>query len=102
MTLVIAAREAVRPSPTAGPRTSLLPIQIDANVGLASSAFWTCVFPLRKRLVSVFVAGVAADVGSSEVAPGTATLFKICGAGAVRASQIVGRCAAVTVAPACV
>src|SRR5436853_4419900 len=67
----------VPPPLTAGPSTSLLPIQIETNVGWASRAFWTCVLPPRTSVVSVFEALVDAVIGSSDVAPGTATLLRM-------------------------
>src|SRR4051794_26198304 len=51
-------------------RTSLLPIQIDAKVGFARSACWTCDLPLRMIWVSVFDATVEVELGSSTRAPG--------------------------------
>src|SRR5437773_203576 len=111
LTVFCSVGSRTRMSPTGAGRAPLAPPGPQATIaGCAPVRIWNvrnvlirdvAPAPVERQLASSVVV-VAADVGSSEVAPGTATLFKICGAGAVRASQIVGRCAAVTVAPACV
>ena len=55
--------------------TSLFPIQIDANVGFACSARWSCVRPPRMNVVSAFEFADVSAVGSTDAAPGTATLL---------------------------
>src|SRR5687768_2828435 len=94
---------------TAGPSTSLLPIQIETKVGFAKLARSTCVMPPRISAVSVFdvVVGdavVPLAVGSCTRAPGTPTLLRMSTLNAgSRRSQIVGRAVAETpVGPACV
>src|SRR5258708_36238862 len=57
--------------------TSLLPIQADTNVGLASRARCTCDLPPRTNVVSAFDATVVLLTGASTRAPGTATLFRM-------------------------
>src|SRR5690242_1818055 len=61
--------------PAAAGSTSLFPIHAEMNVGSMSSAFWTCVLPPRMSVVSVFELGLVGAVGSTDAAPGTATLF---------------------------
>src|SRR4051812_35837946 len=62
---------------SAGPSTSLLPIQTVANVGFTSIAFCTIVSPPRMSSVKPLAAGPTAGVGSADAAPGTATLLMI-------------------------
>src|SRR4051812_20258197 len=61
----------------AGLKMSLLPIHTVAKVGFASSAFCTSVLPPRIICCSAPLVGFpVAAVGSNEVIPGTATLFR--------------------------
>src|SRR5882762_8099917 len=60
----------------AAPRTSLLPIQIEMNVGCALAAICTCVRPPRKNCVSEFACAPTPLVYTSLTnAPGTAVLL---------------------------
>src|SRR5271154_5364017 len=67
---------------------SLLPISIVTNVGLASIALATCVWPPRMNVVSALDVGDVDAVRSLVVAPGTATLFNTATA-FPRRSQVV-------------
>src|SRR5215213_9268447 len=71
--------------------TSLAPIQIVTNVGRASRARWTWVFPPRMIVVRAFDATVLGEIGSSTRASGTPTLFSTSVTDAtVRTRQVVG------------
>src|SRR6266542_2550729 len=75
------------------PNTSLLPIQIEMNVGCAFAAICTCVSPPRKNCVSEFACAPAPLVYTSLTrAPGTAVLLMNGGVTAcvLRSAQVVG------------
>src|SRR6266540_2800229 len=77
----------------AAPNTSLLPIQIEMNVGCAFAAICTCVSPPRKNCVSEFACAPAPLVYTSLTrAPGTAVLLMNGGVTAcvLRSAQVVG------------
>src|SRR5438093_12291462 len=77
----------------AAPNTSLLPIQIEMNVGCAFAAICTCVRPPRKNCVSEFACAPAPLVYTSLTkAPGTAVLLMNRGVTAcvLRTAHVVG------------
>ena len=78
----------------AAPRTSLLPIQIDTNVGCARSIICACVSPPRMNWVSVLAFEAVSRLLRMSItsAPGTAVLLMNGGGGLgmLRSAHVVG------------